>query len=55
MAVIWAESDGNRLQLERFAGFCTRLLALTPPAICFLFPHAMAAVQPERCTVKDWQ
>ncbi|KAI5623379.1 RNA binding protein fox-1-like 3 isoform X2 [Silurus asotus] len=37
MAVIWAESDGNRLQLERFAGFCNKLLALTPPAICFPF------------------
>lgn len=36
MAVIWAESDGNRLQLERFAGFCTKLLALTL-AICLLF------------------
>lgn len=37
MAVIWAESDGNRLQLERFAGFCTKLLAFTSPAICLLF------------------
>lgn len=37
MAVIWTESDGNRLQLERFAGFCTKLLAFTPLAICLPF------------------
>lgn len=37
MVVIWAESDGNRLQLERFAGFCTKLLALTLLTICLLF------------------
>lgn len=56
MAVIWVESDRNRLQLEHFAGFCTKLLVLTPPDICLLsFFPMLAGVQPNRFTVQDWQ
>ena len=50
MAVIWVESDGNRLQLDHFAGFLTELLALAPLAIFLFFSssHSVAAVKPQR-------
>lgn len=38
MAVIWAESDGNRLQLERFAGFCTK--RFSAQSSCYLPPFS---------------